>query len=67
MSAINLKVSMKKIKECYVGKDRDGALTIIRNKLMDNLAFDVALSRIGLAIKNKELTEQELLDFLEEK
>lgn len=66
MSAINLEKSIARIKKCYVGKDEDGKHVIDSSKMKDDLAFSFALTRISMAIKNKEITEEDFLSELEE-
>ena len=59
MSAINLEKSIQTMKKCYVGKIK-GQHTVDRSKV-DALSYKFAAFRINLAIKNKEMTEKELL------
>lgn len=62
MSAINLEVSIGRLRSCYAGKI-GGVHTLDRSKVGD-LEFDCAMFRVNLALKNKELTEKKLISLM---
>ena len=65
MSSINLEKSMERVKKYYIGKDSEGKHVIDGTNPKDELMFNFAMFRVSLAIENKELTQDELIKYLE--
>jgi len=61
MSAIDLEISLRMLSQCYIEVNEDGGYVIDPSLLGDNLAFQVAMSRIVIALKNKEMDESEVI------
>jgi len=60
MSAVNLELSIERLKECYVGKDKEGNHVLDKSKI-NELSFLFAFNRVAQAIENEELTDKQLI------
>ena len=67
MSAVNLQKSIKILKKCYNGIDKEGDVILDSTKLNDKLAFGVALNRLKMAIESEEITWKEFQKELKKK
>lgn len=66
MSAVNLELSIERLRACYVGKDKEGNHILDKSKI-DELSFIFAFHRVAQAIENEEMTNKQLITKISKK